>query len=153
MATAIPAVPGFQFQLDSYAGKVRALSIVWFIYAGLSVLLGVMGLAFASAFMHGHFGQWAHGGWGDGSSRPEWLIPNILGPAVLRFAWLFVLLRSGLAIVAAVGLMERTEWGRMVAIVAAFLIVIKVPFGTALGIWTLITLLGYRNTTLYSQLQ
>jgi len=24
--------------------------------------------------------------------------------------------------------------------------------GTALGIWTLVTLLGYRNTTLYDQL-
>jgi hypothetical protein len=39
-----------------------------------------------------------------------------------------------------------------VAIVAAFLSLLKFPFGTALGIWTLITLLGYRNSTLYSQL-
>jgi hypothetical protein len=49
--------------------------------------------------------------------------------------------------------MERTDWGRIVAIVAAFLILLKFPFGTALGIWTLVTLLGYRNTTLYQQLQ
>jgi len=27
-----------------------------------------------------------------------------------------------------------------------------VPFGTALGIWTLVTLMGYRNQTLYEQL-
>jgi hypothetical protein len=48
--------------------------------------------------------------------------------------------------------MERTQWGRIVASVAAFLIILKIPFGTALGIWTLVVLLGYRNTTLYDQL-
>ena len=31
--TAGPSVPGMEFQLQNYAGKVRALSIVWFIYA------------------------------------------------------------------------------------------------------------------------
>jgi hypothetical protein len=40
-----------------------------------------------------------------------------------------------------------------VAIVAAFLSVLKFPFGTAMGIWTLVMLLGYRNTTLYGQLE
>jgi hypothetical protein len=29
---------------------------------------------------------------------------------------------------------------------------LKIPFGTAIGIWTLVLLLGYRNTTLYEQL-
>jgi hypothetical protein len=27
--------------------------------------------------------------------------------------------------------------------------ILKFPFGTALAIWTLVTLMGYRNTTLY----
>jgi hypothetical protein len=49
--------------------------------------------------------------------------------------------------------MERAEWGRIVAIVASFLFLLKIPVGTALGIWTLVTLLGYRNTSLYEQLQ
>jgi hypothetical protein len=61
-------------------------------------------------------------------------------------------LRSGLALAAGWGLMERAQWGRIVAIIAAFLCLLKVPIGTALGIWTLVTLLGYRNTTLYDQL-
>jgi hypothetical protein len=30
---------------------------------------------------------------------------------------------------------------------------LKFPIGTALGIWSLVVLLGYRNTTLYEQLQ
>ena len=82
MMAAAPPIPGLQFQLDSYAGKIRALSIVWFIYAGLSMLLGVLGMAFTGAFFSGHFGPWAHGPWGNGPFRPEWF-----GPAMLHFAW------------------------------------------------------------------
>lgn len=147
MAMAVPAVPGLRFQIDAFAGKVRMLSVVWFVYAGLSALFGILGLAFASAFLHGRFGPWTHGPFADGPFRPEWF-----GPAMLHFVWVFIVIRSGLAAVAAWGLMERTQWGRIVAIVAAFLILLKFPFGTALGIWTLVTLLGYRNTALYEQL-
>ena len=42
--------------------------------------------------------------------------------------------------------------GRVVAIVAAFLSLLRFPFGTALGIWTLVMLMGYRNASLYDQL-
>jgi hypothetical protein len=63
-----------------------------------------------------------------------------------------LMLRSGLAFVAGWGLMERAPWGRVVAIVAAFLSILKIPFGTAIAIWTLVMLLGYRNTSLYDQL-
>ena len=144
----IPPIPGLEFQVASYAGKVRALSIVWFIYAGLSLALGIVGLAFAKAFMAGRFGPWAHGNWNnDGPFRPEWF-----GPAMVHFMWVIVVLRSGLAAIAAWGLMERAQWGRVVAIVAAILCMLKFPFGTALGIWTLVMLLGYRNSMLYEQL-
>ncbi len=33
--------------------RIRALSIVWFIYGGLSLALSLFGLAFANAFFHG----------------------------------------------------------------------------------------------------
>jgi hypothetical protein len=73
-------------------------------------------------------------------------------PAFLHFAWVFLVLRAALALAAGWGLMERAPWGRIVAIVAAFLSLLRFPFGTALGIWTLVVLLGYRNSTLYEQL-
>jgi uncharacterized BrkB/YihY/UPF0761 family membrane protein len=136
-----------QFQLESYAGKVKLLSLVWLLYAAVSLLAGMAGLTFFHAFLSNHFSHWGHGPWSDGSGPPEWL-----GPAILRFVWLALLVRSGLALVAAWGLHERSQWGRVVAIVAGFLSVLKFPFGTALGIWTLVVLLGYRNTTLYEQL-
>jgi hypothetical protein len=140
-------VPGLQFQLENYAGKVRALSLVWFLYAALSMIVGVAGLTFAQAFFSNHFGNWGHGPWGDGSGPPMWL-----GPAIIHFVWVALLFRSGLALVAGWGLHERTQWGRVVAIIAAVLSLLKFPFGTALGIWTLVVLLGYQNSTLYEQL-
>ena len=69
----------------------------------------------------------------------------------MGFAWVILVLRSGLAIAAGVGLLQRSEWGRILAIISAFLSLIHFPFGTALGIWTLVVLLGYKNTSLYAQ--
>ena len=83
----------------------------------------------------------------DHGVNPPWFMP-----AILHFAWIMITLRSGLALAAGWGLMERAPWGRIVAIVAAFLCILKIPFGTALAIWTLVMLLGYRNCTLYDQL-
>jgi len=144
----IPPVPDLGFQLAAYANRVKALSTVWFIYGGLSLALGVMGMTFASAFLNNGFAPWMHGPWAHGPVNPQWF-----GPAILHFAWTMIVLRSALAFAAGWGLMERAPWGRVVAIVAAFLNILKIPFGTALGIWTLVMLLGYRNTTLYDQLQ
>ena len=147
VAPPVPPVPGLQFQLESYAGKVRALSIVWFIYAAFSLLTGVAGLTFAHAFFFNHFGKWPHGPWTDGPFPQDWF-----GPAILHFIWFTLMVRACLALVAGWGLHERSQWGRIVAIVAAFLSLLRFPVGTALGIWTLVVLLGYRNTTLYEQL-
>ena len=146
-AVPIPPVPNFGFQVATYANRVKALSTVWFIYGGLSLALGVLGMTVLHSFIIGGLGPWVHGPWSRGPMNPEWF-----GPAVIHFAWTMVFVRAGLAFAAGWGLMERAPWGRVVAIVAAFLNLIKIPFGTALGIWTLVMLLGYRNTTLYDQL-
>jgi hypothetical protein len=37
--------------------------------------------------------------------------------------------------------------------VVSFLSLIKFPVGTALGIWTLVVLMGFQNSTLYEQLE
>jgi hypothetical protein len=140
-------VPNLAFEVANYSNRVRALSTVWFIYGGLSLALGIVGLAFANSFLNGG-GFWMHGPWARGGFP---LGPGF-GPAIIHFAWIMVILRSGLAFVAGWGLMERAPWGRVVAIVAAFLSILKIPFGTALAIWTLVSLLGYRNTSLYDQL-
>jgi hypothetical protein len=147
VAPQVSPVPGLQFQLDSYSGKVRALGIVWLAYAVFSLAFGIAGLTIANAFLSGHFGPWMNGPWARGPLPPEWF-----GSAIMHFAWGFLIVRTILALVAGWGLLERTQWGRVVAIVAAAFSLLKFPLGTALGIWTLVVLLGYRNTRLYDEL-
>jgi hypothetical protein len=142
LAAVVPPVPGLQYQLESYAGKVRLLSIFWFIYAGISLLLAFAGLSFAHAIMSGSFGPWMHGP----------MPPNFLGPAFLHFIWIILTVRVALTVAAAWGLLQHEQWGRILAIVVAILSLIHFPLGTALGIWTLIMLLGYQNGSLYEQL-
>ena len=141
-AAVIPPIPGLQFQLQAYAGKIRVLAIFWFIYAGIALLTGFAGMAFLHAFLSGAMGPWMNG------PKP----PQFLGPFLLQFVWVILIARVALAVCAAWGLMQHAQWGRMVAIVAAIFSLLKFPFGTAMGIWTLVVLLGYRNGTLYEQL-
>jgi hypothetical protein len=142
-----PPVPNLAFEVANYANRIRALSTVWFIYGGLSLVTGIVALSFANSFLNGG-GFWMHGPW----ARNGFPLGPGFGPAIIHFAWIMLMLRSGLAFVAGWGLMERAPWGRVVAIVAAFLSILKIPFGTAIAIWTLVMLLGYRNTSLYDQL-
>jgi hypothetical protein len=142
LAPAVPPIPGLQFLLESYAGKIRVLSIFWFVYAPLSLVYGFVKLTFAKAFMSGGFGPWMRG-----PIPPMWF-----GPAFIHLAWVMLLIWAALAVVAGWGLMEHTQWGRLVAIFVAIFALIHFPFGPPLGIWTLVMLLGYRNSTLYDQL-
>ena len=142
--------PGAQsgFQLNNFAGRIKALSIVWFVYGGLVPRARRLGAHLCQCLLPRRLwslAAWPLGTWSWG--------PEMFWPAILRFGWAMVVVRSALAFAAGWGLMERTAWGRIVAIVASFLFLLKIPIGTALGIWTLVTLLGYRNTTLYDQLQ
>src|ERR1017187_2720892 len=115
VAPAVPPGPGLQFQLESYAGKVKALGILWLVWAALSVAFGVVGLSVAKAFMFGHFGPWMTGPWAHGPLPPE-----CLGSGILHFAWVILVMRCGLALAAGWGRVERTHWGRVVGIVAGF---------------------------------
>jgi hypothetical protein len=142
VAAQVPPVPGFEFVLAAYASKIRVLGILWLVYSGITLLFGLVGMAVLHSIFSGGNGPWGHGP-----------MPNMwFFPGLLRFAWLFVVGRAALAAVAGWGLLERTEWGRIVAIVAAILGLIRIPLGTALGIATLFILIGARNWSLYEDL-
>ena len=142
--TPVPGpVPGFEYELPRYAGKVRVLGILWLVYAGISLLSGIAALTFLRGFLAGGFGPWANG-------HP--MFPDWFGPALVHFVWLMLSVRVVVCVIAGWGLLERAHWGRIMAIIAAIVCLLKIPFGTALGIATLIILLGYRNSTLYDHL-
>jgi uncharacterized membrane protein (DUF2068 family) len=138
----VPA-PGFEYELDRYASKVRVLGILWLVFGGLSLLAGLAALHFAHDLFSGGFGPWAQ----NHHMFPDWFLP-----AMIHFALAMIILRAIVCAVAGWGLLERTQWGRIMAIIAAVICMLKIPFGTALGIATLVILLGYRNSTLYDSL-
>jgi hypothetical protein len=142
IAPPVAPTPGLEYELARYAGKVRVLGILWLVYAGLSLVLGFAAMSFARALFSGGFGPWGHG-----SPFPDWF-----GPAVIHFAWVMLSLRAVVCAVAGWGLLERAQWGRIMAIIAAVVCLIKIPFGTALGVATLVILLGCRNSALYDNL-
>ncbi|MGO8758697.1 MAG: hypothetical protein ACLQG3_11290 [Terracidiphilus sp.] len=138
-----PPVPNLEFEVAQYAGKIRVLGILWLVYAGLSLIAGIAAMTFLRAMFSGGFGPWPHG------SGPQlWFLP-----ALIHFAWVFMVGRSILAVAAGWGLLERAQWGRIVAIVAAVLNLFHFfPFGLAMGIATLVLIIGSRNWFLYENL-
>ena len=145
--TSIPA-PGFNagsvswLPLAQIERRVNALAVGWFVYSGVAAFFGLIGLAFVHGAVGRHFG-----GFGLFSGR---LGHPMLGLFWTKFAWMALALRVGLGVAAAIGLMQKTTWGRVVAIVAAFLAILHFPFGTAIGIWTLAVLLKVPNAAGYA---
>ena len=55
---------------------------------------------------------------------------------------IILLCKAALGIVAGVGILQRADWSRMLALIVGCISLINAPFGTALGIYTLWVLLS-----------
>ena len=139
----VPPSPGFELELARYASKIRVLGILWLVFGGLSLLAGLAALDFAHDFFAGGFGPW---------EQYQHMFPDWFLPVAIRFFLAFIILRAVVCAIAGWGLLERTQWGRIMAIIAAVICMLKFPFGTAIGVATLVILLGYRNSALYDSL-
>jgi hypothetical protein len=112
--------------------NLQTLGIMWCILGVYRVVTGLVGVFFLRAFTTHNFGN---DGWVFGrnfQAFPSGLIGS-LWPVIA----VTTVVAAALALVAGFGLLNRRPWGRVVAIVAAILALLKFPFGTALGIYTL----------------
>jgi hypothetical protein len=105
--------------------NLQPLGIIWIMYGFYRLVMGLVG-AFV---LHGI----ARGGMFD--SAPAFL-PHLLSSLVPVIAILSVVMGLG-AIIAGYGILSRRSWARIVAILFGVLALLKLPFGTALGIYTL----------------
>jgi hypothetical protein len=110
---------------------VHTLGILWCVYGAYRALAGVVAMLFlmgvaTPAFM---------GGMGSRGMSFMPFAPVMSGLAAV--AGCFILLSSALAFVTGFALITRKPWGRTIAIVAGILSLIKIPIGTAMGIYTL----------------
>jgi hypothetical protein len=56
---------------------------------------------------------------------------------MLPFIATMIAVSAGLALLVGYSLLTRRPWGRTLAIIVAILSLLKIPFGTAIGIYTL----------------
>ncbi len=114
------------------AGHVRLLAILWLAMAAFRL---VPALILLSIFRRG-IGFWP----------PD--VPMFVH-GLLQMIGLIFLASAGVAILIGWGLLERRPWARMLAIIFGFLSLMEVPFGTALGIYTLWVLLPAQSEEEY----
>jgi drug/metabolite transporter (DMT)-like permease len=118
---------------------VRLIGILWLAMAALDVLGGAVLLIVANT-LFGHSSEY-------GAIRA----PGFLQP-LLSFVAIFILAKACLGFLAGWGLLQQQRWARALALVAAFLSLFHIPLGTALGIYTLWTLLPAESEQEYEQL-
>lgn len=137
--SAATPVPVFSDRVERH---IQTVGVLWLVYA----LMGVLGWFIAIPILTGIFGH------GHGFPFHHRMFPFMGFPAFIPFITAIVLFRSGLQILTGIVLLMRVRWGRILAIVVSFLTLIKIPIGTALGIYTLWVLLPGESGYAYDRL-
>jgi hypothetical protein len=106
------------------AGHIRLLGIFWLASSAIHLIPGMFLMTF-----FGHHGMLL------GPDVPLFL------PGMMRMIGVFLIGGAVLGLMAGWGLLERQPWARTLAIVLGCFHLINMPFGTALGIYTLWVLL------------
>jgi len=118
------------------------MGILWLIYSGFRILMGAWTLVFSHymlPMMSGLVGE---------EAQPFLSSLVDMLHVFYWFTFVYSLVTGVVGLVAGWGLLQRTPWGRILAIIIAIGSVISIPFGTALAIYTLVILLasdGERN--------
>jgi phage shock protein PspC (stress-responsive transcriptional regulator) len=107
---------------------VDLLGIFWIAYSALS-LIGGVAVYIVAQVIFGRFSRVDNG-------APAFLHPLLVCVAI------FLLLKAFVGIAAGVGLRQRVDWARVLAIVLGFFELLHVPLGTGLGIYTIWVLLS-----------
>jgi len=121
------------------AGHIRMLGILWLALSGMLLVGGVVMLSIFRTR-----GLW-EGGFPPGS-------PPFLHD-ILSFIGILLLGGGLLGVIAGWGLLDRQAWARMLTIVlACFALLLFMPFGTLLGIYTLWVLLPAQSEEEYRKI-
>jgi hypothetical protein len=133
------AAPVAPRAVSRVAGNLRTLAILWMVYSAFRILPGL----FLQSLNNG---TWDNYGWPFLHNTPFFV------HGVLRTVSGVFLITGVAGLIAGWGLMERQGWARILAIVMAFLSLIHVPFGTALGIYTLWVLMPAASEQEYQRI-
>ncbi len=119
---------------------VRLLGILWLALSALNAVGGVALFIVANTIFARH--RFVDMG---ANAPPAFLHPFLI------FIGFCILAKAALGFIAGWGLLQRESWARMLTIVLSFLALFNVPFGTALGIYGLWTLLPATSEREYEE--
>jgi hypothetical protein len=144
-ATAVPTAPPPPWIWSRVHRHVHTLGILWIVYAGWTLLHWVMVVPFLSGMFRGWipFGHGYDGFYAFPFAHMPWFVPMIT---------MILAGRAILSLVAGYALLRRYPWARALAIVTAFLTLIRPITGTILAIYTLWVLLPGASGQEYDQI-
>ena len=120
--------------------NIQMLAILWLVAGALNLLIGmgilVFGRIIANIGIHA-----------DGFVN---FVP--LARSIMSLIATIVVIKSLCSLATGIGLLQRENWARPLAIVMSFFELLHPPFGTALGIYTLVVLLPTEASVEYEQL-
>jgi hypothetical protein len=120
------------------AAHIRLLGILWLALSALDAVGGVVALVLANTL----FSRWG----------PENL-PVFLHP-LMTVVGIFSIVKAVGGFLAGWGLLNRQPWARMLAIILGVIsLFFHIPFGTALGVYTLWVLLPAHSEEEYEKYQ
>jgi hypothetical protein len=113
------------------AAHLQLLGILWLAFSALHAIAGVLLLFVNAVFIH------------------KLNAPPFLHPLLAGIGW-FVLVKSAAGLAAGFGLMQREPWARTLALILGFIsLFTSIPFGTALGIYTMWVLMSQESEREY----
>ena len=115
---------------------VQLIGIFWIVLGSISFLGGfiIFGVLLGISFFPDL-----------GNEAPS--ILRIVGSSVGLFLWIL----SVPKIICGIGLLKRYEWARILTLIIAFLSLLNIPLGTALGIYSFIILLNNDTIKLFNK--
>ena len=134
--TAVRGAATLMPETSRIAGHIRLLGILWVALSAFRLIPGLILIAF---FGHG----------GMGLLPPE--VPFFVH-GLLRCIGTVLVIGAAVGLLTGAGLLQRQPWARVPAIVLAFINLVDMPLGTALGIYTLWVLLPAKSEEEYRKL-
>ena len=125
---------------------LQTLGILWCVYGAYRAIAGIFGALFLAGITAHRFGPFGSRYVFPFMHDAPWMA------GLAGFVAVITLIFSVLAFAVGFALITRKPWGRTLAIVVAILQLIKIPLGTALGIYTLWVLAPAQSAVEYDAL-
>ena len=134
-------VTALQLRPGRVQGHVHLLGILWLALSAFNGVAGLILFVVANTlFVHLH----------EMGAPPD--VPTGFLSSLASTLGIIILAKAACGFIAGWGLLRREPWARLVALVLGFISLFNIPFGTAVGIYTLWVLLPLQSQQEYDSL-